>query len=410
MDKSFTASFFSANRASLLSSSKAELIVISANCLIQKSGDAAYPFKQDPNFWYLCGIDQPEVILVISKKEEYLIIPKLNKFRQVFDGSINLSALSNISGIDQLYSDQEGWQKLKSSLSRSSHIATLLPSPTIIKPHGLFAQPARRRLITKLKRLKYDLKFDDLRPVLARLRMVKQPVEIEAIKTAIDITTQTLNQVLDHSKLDRYKYSYQIEAAITEGFVSRGAMGHGFEPIIAGGKNATVIHYQRTDQGLQKGQLLVVDVGSEYSFYTADITRTISYGQPSPRQVAVFDAVAEVQKQAISLAKPGILVKEYEQQVEQLIGLQLIKLGLINKLDHREIRRYYPHSCSHSLGLDPHDSADYSLPLPKNMVMTVEPGIYIPEEAIGVRLEDDILLTTGGCEVLSSALKTNLTI
>lgn len=408
MDKSFTSDFFISNRRQLLSETKAVLIVITANGLVQKSGDTAYPFKQDTNFWYLCGVNEPDVVLVLSQTEEYLIVPKLNAMRQVFDGAINESEIAQTSGISQLLDEKAGWQKLKDLLERNNQVGTLMPNPSRIKHYDFYAQPARRHLVDKLKRLKAGLTFEDLRPTLARARMVKQPIEIAAIKKAIAITNDTLAEVLASSRLKGFQYAYQLEAAITEGFRSRGAQGHGFEPIVASGKSATVIHYLKNDQPLKDGQLIVIDVGSGYSFYSADITRTVSYSEPSSRQVDVFNAVKQVQTQAIALIKPGLNTKAFEKQVEKLIGQQLIKLGLIKTLDHKAIRHYYPHACSHSLGLDLHDTADYSRPLPLNMVMTVEPGIYIPEESIGVRIEDDVLITKGGCQVLSSSLPTSL--
>lgn len=408
--KTFSSSFFINNRKALKDNCSSNAVILSANGLIQKSADQAFHFKQDTNFWYLTGINLPDVLLVITSKEEYLVIPKLDDNRINFDGDINYSDLSKISGIKNIYNEKIGWTKIKEEINKNQKVAALSPLPTRLKHLDFFTQPARRVLIQKLKRFNKNIEIEDIRPILARARMIKQDIEIEAIKKAIDITNSSLSEVLLSSNLNKYKYAYEIESAINYGFRIRGGSGHGFEPIIASGKNATVIHFSGHDHELVKNQLIVVDVGCEYSFYTADITRTVVYGSATKRQKEVYEAVKKVQKEAFKIIKPGILLKDLENKVEKLIGEQLIGLGLIKSLDKKAIRKYYPHSFSHSLGLDTHDSADYMMPLQKNMIITVEPGIYIPEESIGVRLEDDVLLTDNGIINLSSSLKTDLII
>jgi Xaa-Pro aminopeptidase len=155
-------------------------------------------------------------------------------------------------------------------------------------------------------------------------------------------------------------------------------------------------------------ELLLLDVGAEVNHYAADITRTVSISAPSRRQQAVFDAVLEVHAFALSLLRPGALMKENEQQIEQLMGEKLRELGLIKSIEHDEVRKYYPHATSHFLGLNVHDIGDYLRPLEPGMVLTVEPGIYIPEEAIGVRIEDDVLITADGYEILTDRLPRKL--
>jgi Xaa-Pro aminopeptidase len=409
MSGSFKSSFFINNRQKLRAQSKSDLIIISANHLVQKSADLSYPFRQDSNFWYLTGINEPDITLVLYRDEEYLIVPKLNAMRQIFDGNIDNSELILGSGVKQILGEKEGWLKLEAQLNKTKSAATLLPSPIVVKPYGFYAQPARRTLVTRLKRLKSGLEFEDLRPVLARQRMAKQPEEVTVIKKAIEITNQTLSEVLESGRLAKYRHASQIETDILHGFKTRGASGHGFDPIVASGKYATTIHYEG-DQLLNKNELIVVDVGAEVEFYTADISRTVSYDKPSSREIEVFESVKYVQQEAIKLIKPGLDIKAYEIKVEQMIGQQLIKLRLIKKNDRKNVRHYYPHACSHSLGIDTHDSADYTEPLPINMVMTVEPGIYIPEEGIGVRIEDDVIITEEGSQVLSSSLPRSLVI
>jgi Xaa-Pro aminopeptidase len=206
----------------------------------------------------------------------------------------------------------------------------------------------------------------------------------------------------------KYAQEYEIEADLTRGFRRRGAMGHAFEPIVAGGERACTLHNVANNGQLSSDELLLLDVGAEVRHYAADITRTYSIGTPSRRQQAVFDAVLEVQQFAFSLLKPGALLKENEQQIEQFMGEKLRELGLIKNIEHDEVRKFYPHSTSHFLGLNVHDIGDYSRPLEPGMVLTVEPGMYIPDEKIGVRIEDDVLITDDGYEILTDRLPRSL--
>jgi Xaa-Pro aminopeptidase len=256
-------------------------------------------------------------------------------------------------------------------------------------------------MASRLKRHVPDVQIIDIRPELARLRMIKQKPELEALQKAIDITSESLNDALKVRK--RYTQEYELEAAITHGFRFRGAQGHSFEPIVAGGRNACTLHNVKNESPLKRDELVVCDVGAEVEHYAADITRTVCFGKPTARQQAVYEAVLSVQEYALGLLKPGTNLKKYEEKVAKRMGTELKSLGLIKKLDHDQIRHYFPHATSHFLGLNVHDVGDYQLPLEEGMVLTCEPGIYIPEEGIGVRLEDDVLITKTGNKVLSAA-------
>lgn len=182
-----------------------------------------------------------------------------------------------------------------------------------------------------------------------------------------------------------------------------GATGHAFEPIVAGGKRACTLHNVSNNAPLRSGELIVCDVGAEVSHYAADLTRTVSRGKATQRQKDVHQAVGEVQSFALGLLRPGTRMQTYENKVAKYLGGQLKQLGLITSLKTDDIRKYYPHATSHFMGLNVHDVGDYSLPLKPNTVLTCEPGIYIPAEGIGVRIEDDVLITSGGNQVLSAA-------
>jgi Xaa-Pro aminopeptidase len=236
--------------------------------------------------------------------------------------------------------------------------------------------------------------------------MIKHPEELKALQRAIDITSDTLNQVLDGKT--SYAQEYELEADISRGFRRLGASGHSFEPIVAGGKNACTLHNVANNSPLHSSDLVICDVGAEVEHYAADITRTVCLTRPSERQKAVYQAVLDVQEYALTLMKPGTKLKQFEDAVAKRMGQELKSLGLIKKTDTASIRKYFPHATSHFLGLNVHDVGDYTQPLQPGMVLTCEPGIYIPEEGIGVRLEDDVLITKSGNKVLSSGCRKQL--
>jgi Xaa-Pro aminopeptidase len=270
---------------------------------------------------------------------------------------------------------------------------------------NLAMNPARSQLIAKMRRRRKGLIIEDLRLPLSQMRMVKQAPELKVLQRAIDITNETLLEIFKPGWNKKYKTEYELDADITAGFRRRQSPGHGFTPIIANGKKTCTIHPIDNDAQLEPNALLLVDLGAEFQNYTADISRTWPVnGTLSPRQRDVFEAVVDVQQYAYSLLKPGQNYLKYEKKVEDYMGKKLVELGLIKVPTRKNIRQYFPHRTSHSLGLDPHDPADYSGDIVENMVITVEPGIYIPEEGIGVRIEDDVLITKTGHKVLSAKL------
>lgn len=402
----FSSEFFLGNRKRLLEVTQAEIVVISANGLLQRSADTTFPFRQDSNFWYLTGINEPDFILVMGTETEFVIRPPRAEHRDQWDGEINLSKLSNMSGIDNFVDHHAGWNMLDRLIKKHKKVHTITPAEAYLEHLGFYVNPARGNLLNALKKHR-NIELVDIRRVLARLRQVKQPVEIEAIQQAIDITSAALLRV--KKRLDKYKTEYEIVGDLTAEFIKRGATGHAYQPIVAGGLNAATIHYIDCHDNLRVNDLLLIDVGAEFSNYGADITRTFSLGAPSKRQKEIFNVVKEVQKMAFGLLKPGVLLREYEMEVDKIMAKHLVSLGLLeNEDDKQKLKKYYPHLASHFLGLDTHDSADYELPLKPGMVLTVEPGIYIPTENVGVRIEDDVLITDKGAKVLSSGLPTSL--
>lgn len=406
MSEYFTSDFFKANRARLrtLFTGTAP-IVLSANGLLQRSGDSTFAFRQDSSFWYLTGINEPDIVLVMDKDKEYLIVPLRSASRQAFDGSIDNQLLSKISGITTILDDKTGWKQINNRLNKAKHVATIAPSPAYIEVHGMYVNPAKSRLIKRLKTENNELDLLDLRQHLSLMRMIKQPEELVAIQLAIDLTVTGFKRVKQSiAKLD---HEYELEAVMTNLFRNNGA-NHAYAPIVATGANACTLHYLANNSAVTNNQLVLMDMGAEVSGYAADISRTYYKGEPTKRAMKVWQAVIDVQDFAIELLKPGVIISEYEKKVEDYMGEKLRELGLIKIIEHDTVRRYFPHAISHFLGLDVHDVADYDRPLEPGMVLTVEPGIYIPEEDIGIRIEDDVLVTETGIKVLSEKLPREL--
>lgn len=403
MSDIFEASFFVANRERLRSLFTGTApIIITANGLLQRNSDVNFPFRQDSSFWYLTGIEEPDVILVMDKGKEYLIVPARDEHRAAFDGTIADSDLVSRSGVETVFEEKAGWKQLGSRLKRVKHVATLAAAAPYVQNHGLYTNPARARLIERIKSQAEDVELLDIRPHVTRMRMIKQPAEITAIQQAIDLTIDTL-LAAKKKGWQKFAHEYDVEAAITARFRKHGAT-HAYQPIIANGINACTLHYVHNNDPITEGSLLLLDVGAEVQNYAADITRTYAVSEPTRRQKQVYAAVLEVRDFALSQLEVGTTMRTYEDAVQQFMGEKLRELGLIKSIEADSVRQYYPHATSHFLGLDVHDTADYDRPLEPNMVLTVEPGIYIPEEAIGIRIEDDVLIEETGPRVLSDRL------
>lgn len=409
MKSYFSKQFFAGNRQKLrqLFTGTAP-IVVPANGLLQRGGDSSFPFEQDANFWYLTGIDDPDILLVMDRDEEYLIVPARSGSREVFDGSVDYSEIKLRSGIRKVYDDKEGWEYLSERLKKVRHVATLPVPPAYVEHFGLYTNPARASLAGRLKDHRPDIELIDISKQLIHMRMVKQPQELKAMQAAIDVTIDSMGKSLTLNKLSKYKSEFEVEAEISRNFRLSGASGHAYEPIVAGGNNACTLHYVANNDRLSKNDLVLLDVGAQVEHYAADISRTLSLSKPTKRQQAVHAAVLEVQQYALAHLQPGALIKDYELAVEKFMGEKLKELGLIKTINRKNVRKFYPHATSHFLGLNVHDVGDYQQPLEPGMVLTCEPGIYIPAEGIGVRVEDDVLITKKGNKVLSDRLSRSL--
>ncbi len=402
----FTADFYSGNRQRLSEKLGSNLIVIAANGLLQRSADTTYSFRQDSNFWYLTGVEEPDFVLVVNGTSTFLIAPKRADHRDMWDGVIDRHAIRERSGIQEVEEHHDGWVRLDLLIKKYKKIHTIAPAEPYFEHFGFYANPARAALLDALKKHR-KAEIVDIRKQLAYMRQIKQEPELRALKHAIKITGVALETV--RRRVQRYKFEYEVAADITREFMKRGVREHAYQPIIACGENATTIHYIDNNQPIDAAGLLLLDVGAEVCNYSADITRTFAVSKPTKRQRAVYEAVMRVQQAAFDRLKPGVDMKQYEQSMDGVMANELKKLGLLDDIDDKKkIKKYYPHLTSHFLGLDTHDAADYGKPLEPGMVLTVEPGIYIPEEGIGIRIEDDVLVTKTGIEVLSSDLSAAL--
>jgi Xaa-Pro aminopeptidase len=262
--------------------------------------------------------------------------------------------------------------------------------------------PAQRELSAFLKH-----RFNSVQSCerhIYTLRAIKQPEEIECIKKAIKVTIDAFNQM--RGEASKYKYEYEAEARLSYDFRRHGTSGHAYAPIVGDEHNACTLHYVANNDKLKKRSLLLVDAGASYNHYAADITRTYAIGEPTARQKAVHAAVKKVQTTCIKAIQPGLSLGEFQSIAERATRAALEELGLYE--DEDSVSRYFPHAIGHGLGLDVHDHFGTYDSLQPGMVVTVEPGIYIHEEGIGVRIEDDILVTEDGCINLSRALSTDL--
>ena len=380
----------------------ANLVILTANGLLQRSNDTTFAFRQDSNFWYVTGLNEPDITLVIDGTREYLILPPRDEIRNVFDGKIDVDAFKKTSGIELYFDEEDGWNEVKKAIDKNSTVAILQPLATFVERHDFYSNPARKRLQDRIQNINSRARFHDIRPDFAKLRVIKKPEEIEKIQQAIDITCSSIKDVSD--KIKDFDYENQVEAALTYGFRSRGADGHVFEPIVSSGKNATILHYLANNQPIDKSGLLLIDVGAEVDNYAADVARTIAVDKVSNRPKEIMSACLDAQQEIIQLLKPGLNYYELELKAEKIVGQKLKQLGLIKTNNRKSVRKYFPHAISHFVGLDVHDVGERNQDLAQNMIITIEPSIIVEEENIGVRFEDDILITKDSYRVLSSSL------
>lgn len=409
--ESLSATFHTTNRHKLSEAIGLEAIaIIDTADILSRPGDFEHPFRPNSNFYYLTGVDEPKAVLVLAPGHpnghlrEILFIQETNKHMALWAGkSLTQAEASGRSGIRSVMWLSELDQILGRMLESFRTVYSNAETP--LEPGPL--DPSGRRLAELRLRLPMHT-FHPAVAILGKFRAVKSPEEIAQIRRAITITGKGLGKAW--AAIQSGLPEYALEAELTAEFTRQGATGSAFSAIIAAGKNATIIHYAAADTSVQTGELILFDVGAEAGYYAADISRCVPVsGEFSIRQRAVYEAVFRTQQAGIALHKPGATILGIDETMRKLLIAELVGLGeLTTKQANspeagQHLRKYYAH-ISHHLGLDVHDTEGTRTPFVPGMVVTCEPGLYLQAEGIGVRLEDDILITSTGHEVLSKAI------
>ena len=365
------------------------------------SADTTLPFEQHRDLFYLSGVNQEETILLIYKNndsiyQEILFLTKPNDLLTHWEGErLNEEKAYTISGIKIVYwLDQldDVIKKIMQNvkvlyLNKNEHYRAKVETET-----------REKRFNDWIKKEYPSKNVKGSNPILQKLRSVKSSLEIELIQKACDITEKGFRRILNFVKPGVWEY--EIEAEFSHEFLRNRSKKFAYSPIIASGKNSTILHYIENNNQCLEGDVLLLDVGAEYANYSSDMTRTIPVsGRFSERQKAIYNSVLHVKNEATKLLKPGVMWKDHYHEVGKIMSSELLKLGLLTKSDIQNqtkenpaFKKYFTHGVSHNLGLDTHDYGDLSYPIEKNMVFTVEPGIYLPKENFGIRLEDDVVV------------------
>jgi Xaa-Pro aminopeptidase len=349
----------------------------------------------------LTGIAEPNWQLVLLGEKSVLVRPSKSDVHLIFDGGMGADEALLISGADEVIYEDGLKILFKKMANKHSTVHTILRHP-YSDDYDFVLNPALKKLHAQLQQ--YFSEVIDCRKELSKLKAIKSFEEIELIQHAINISIDGFNKVCETLVASRYEY--EVEATLSYTFRSAGSEGHAYAPIVGAGKNACTLHYIANNDPLPINGMLLIDAGARVGGYAADITRTYAVGSPSRREKDVHAEVERAHKAIISLIKPETSVKDYTTKVDDIMKQALQNLNLLNTPD--DYRRYFPHAVSHGLGIDVHDSLGGFETFQPGMVLTVEPGIYIPEEGIGVRIEDDILVTIDGNRNLSAALSTSL--
>lgn len=399
-------SLFVRNRRNFASMmTKNSIALFTANEEMPRNGDQCYPFRQNSDFYYLTGIDREGAFLILypdhpkPEMREILFIEPYSETKAIWRGEmLDAKQAKEISGCDNvMYADSFN-DVAKELILNSSKVYLNLYEYSRFETKVSTIQD---RFVKEIKE-QYPLHtFDRSAPILNKLRKIKSQEEIEIIKHACDITGKAFLHCKDTVKPGRYEYEMQAEMEYI--FKMNNASGHAFHPIVAGGKNACCLHYSKNDSILNDNELLLFDMGCEYQNYASDLSRTIPInGKFTPRQKECYEAVLRVKKEITKLYKVGGTIDKINQTTCQLMEKEMIKLGLFTQqdVDNQDpekplYRKYLMHGMAHHIGLDCHDNLDKYEPFAPGMILSCEPGLYIREEGIGIRLEDDILITDG---------------
>lgn len=383
------------------------IAIFNSNDELTSNGDALYSFKQNSDLFWLCGIEQEDTMLILypqnpdPKHREVLVLVRPNEKKEKWDGHrLNAEEGRAISGIQKIVWLDE-LELLLQRWMHEAHNVYLNSNENDRKPQ---TPPTRDYRFAYDMKERYPLhQFHRAAPILKQLRAVKTKYEIEVLQKAMDITEKTFRHLLKFIKPDVWEY--EIHAEILHEFLRNRATGEGYSSILASGDRARTLHYVFNNQECKDGELILMDFGAEYGHYNADLTRTVPVnGKFTKRQKEVYNTCLHLHKFAKKLLKPGITIQDYHDQVGVEAGKVFVKLGLLTKADIKNqdpenpaYRKYLYHGISHYLGADVHDlGPSFFQPIPDGAVLTVEPGVYIEEEQMGVRIEDNIWVKKSG--------------
>ena len=395
------------NRKNFMAAMKPNsLAVFNSNDIYPIGADSTIPFQQDRNLYYLSGVDQEESVLVLfpdaPKKEhrEILFLKETNEHIAVWEGEkIDEEKALALTGVKTVYWLKD-FYKIFNELMAQSEIVYINTNEHY---RANVETETREMRFNKWLRENYPAhQVAKSNPILQRLRSVKHDLEIEVMQKACDITNKAFRRVLNFMKPGVWEY--EIEAEVMHEFLMCRSRGFAYTPIIASGINATVLHYIENKHQCKDGDLILFDFGAEYANYCSDMSRTIPVnGRFTERQKEIYNAVNKVKKEATKLLVPGTDWTEYHKEVGKMMTSELLSLKLLDKADVQNedpkwpaYKKYFMHGTSHHIGLDTHDYGLLHEPMKANQIFTVEPGIYIPNENMGVRLEDDVVIQEQG--------------
>jgi Xaa-Pro aminopeptidase len=380
--------------------------IFHSNDEMPRNGDLNFPFRQQSDLFWLSGIDQEQTILVIAPNHplpeyrEILFLKKTNEHIAVWEGHKYTKAEArDTSGIQNIYWVEDMPAILPVLMHHSSVVYVNLNENDRFVSEVVYRD---ERKAGELKSKYPNHRYERSGPIMSGLRAIKSDKEVKLLRQACDITNKAFRRVLQFTRPGVMEY--EIEAEIIHTFLNNRATGHSYYPIIASGASACVLHYNDNNKECKDGDVILLDFGAEYANYAADLTRSIPVnGKFTKRQRDVYNAVLRVLKAATKMLVVGNTIPKYHEEVGRVMEQELIGLGLLDKAEVAKqdpklplYKKYFMHGTSHFLGLDVHDIGNRYLPMQAGMVFTCEPGIYIPEENLGIRIENDILITEKG--------------
>ena len=382
------------------------LAIFVSNDIMPTNADGAMGFRQNSDLFYLSGIDQEDTILVIfpdvkdGKHKEILFIKETSELIAIWEGAkLTKAEATMVSGVEHIYWHHDFEKVMQPFFTQAE---TIYLNNNEHTRRYIETETAQERFNKKFK-AKHNLhKYERSAPIMHKIRAIKSTQEIDLIQKACDITEKGFRRLLSFVKPGVWEY--EIEAELIHEFIRNKSEGWAYGPIIASGKNACVLHYVENNKQCKDGDVILLDVAAQYANYASDLTRCLPVnGKFTKRQKQVYNAVLHVHKEAAKLLLPGQTFEKYNKAVGELMTEQLLQLGLLTsdqvKNQNPEwpaFKKYFMHGTSHFLGLDVHDVGFFTEPMQAGMVFTVEPGIYIPEENLGIRIENNLLITTNG--------------